>query len=177
MMNSRLMLVMAIVVSAAFSRLIPHAPNLTPMTAVALFAGAYIADRKLALLVPLAALLLSDALLGFYGPGEMLAVYFSTALTAALGIWVKKNRAFLRVGSAAIAGSVLFFVLTNFSVWAFRTMYPKTGAGLIACYVAALPFFRNTLIGDLLYTAVLFGGFAVLARKLPVLQEHAAPVR
>ncbi len=177
MMNRRLMLVMAIVVSAAFSRLIPHAPNLTPMTAVALFGGAYIADRKLAFLVPLAALLLSDALIGFYGPGEMLAVYASTALVVGLGIWVQQNKSVLRVGSAAIAGSVLFFLLTNFAVWAFGSIYPKTGAGLFACYVAALPFFRNTLIGDLLYTAVLFGIFAVLARKLPVLREHATPAR
>jgi hypothetical protein len=120
---------------------------------------------------------LSDALIGFYSPGVMLAVYISTALVVGLGIWVQQNKSVLRVGSAAIAGSVLFFLLTNFAVWIFGTTYPKTGTGLFACYVAALPFFRNTLIGDLFYTVMLFGGFAVLGRKLPVLQEQAAPVR
>ena len=176
-MNSRLILVAAIVISAALSRLIPHAPNLTPMTAVALFGGAYIADRKLAFVLPLAALLLSDTLLGFYGPGEMLAVYLSTALVVALGIGLSQNRSVLRTGSAAVAGSVIFFLLTNLSVWAFGSMYPKTGAGLIECYVAALPFFRNTFAGDLLYITVLFGSFALLTRKLPVLHEHGVPAR
>src|SRR5579863_2395794 len=175
MVNSRLILVLAIVVSAALSRLVPHAPNLTPMTAVELFGGAYLADRRLAFFVPLVALLVSDAILGFYGTGEMLAVYFSSALVVALGIWVRQHRSVLRVGSAAIAGSVVFFVLTNFAVWAFGTIYPKTGAGLLQCYVAALPYFRNTLAGDLLYTAALFGGFALLERKLPILRECPAP--
>jgi hypothetical protein len=72
-----------------------------------------------------------------------------------------------------LASSVLFFVITNFGVWAFDAFYPKTWEGLIACYVAAIPFFQNTLIGDLLYTAVLFGGFALLERQLPILRAQA----
>jgi hypothetical protein len=173
MVNSRVLLIIAIVASAALSRLIPHAPNLTPMTAVALFGGAYLADRKLAFVVPLGALLISDVLLGFYGAGEMLAVYFSSALEVGLGMWVSRNRSVLRVVSAALTGSLLFFTLTNFAVWAFGTIYPKTGGGLVECYIAALPFFRNTLAGDLLYTATLFGGYALLERKLLGLRERA----
>jgi hypothetical protein len=70
-----------------------------------------------------------------------------------------------------LASSVLFFVLTNFGVWAFDALYPKTLEGLMACYVAAIPFFRNTLLGDLSYTVVLFGGFALLERRIPVLRD------
>ena len=172
-----MMLVVSIIISAALSRLLPHVPNVTPITAVALFSGAYLADRRLAFFVPLAALLVSDLILGFYGPGEMASVYLSFALVVALGLRVGQKRSALRIGSAAIAASLLFFVITNFAVWAFGTLYPKSGAGLMECYIAALPFFRHTLAGDLSYTLLLFGGFALLERTVPVLRERAAALR
>lgn len=170
-MSSRVMLVIAIVVSAALSRLLPHVPNVTPITAVALFAGAYFSDRRLAFAVPLAALFLSDIVLGFDRLGETVAVYLSFALVVALGLWVGHRRSALRVGAAALSASVLFFAITNFAVWAFGTLYPNTWAGLVQCYVAALPFFRHTLAGDLAYTILLFGGFALLERRIPALRE------
>ena len=175
-MNSRVILVIAILAATAISRLIPHAPNLAPVTAVALFSGAWLPDRKLAFTVPLGALFLSDLALGFYGAGDLLSVYASSALVVVLGGWVGRNRSVLRIGSGALAGSVLFFVLTNFAVWAFGTMYPRTGAGLIECYAAALPFFRNTVASDLSYTAALFGGFALLRRALPDAPGNVARV-
>jgi hypothetical protein len=171
------MLVVSIIIAAALSRLLPHVPNVTPITAVALFGGAYLADRRLAFLVPLAAMFVSDLILGFYGPGEMASVYLSFALVVALGLWVSQKRSALRIGSAAIGASLLFFVITNFAVWAFGTLYPKSGGGLIECYIAALPFFRHTLAGDLSYTLLLFGGFALLERNLPNLRERAAALR
>ena len=174
MVNSRAIFLIAIVVSAILARLFPHAPNLAPITAVALFGGAYLPDRRLALVVPLAAMLFSDVVLGFDLPGVTMAVYASFALVILLGFWVRQNRSPLRIGSAAVAGSLLFFVLTNFAVWAFGTIYPHTTAGLVQCYVAALPFFRNTLAGDLSYTVLLFGGFALLQRRFPMLREDAA---
>ena len=169
MLKPRLMVLIAMVLAAAASRLIPHPPNLTSVTAVALFGGAYLSDKRLAFLVPLAALLLSDLILGFYSHMEV--VYLSFALIVCIGLWLQKRRSAFHIAGAALASSVLFFLLTNFGVWAFESLYPKTMAGLIACYVAAIPFFQNTLQGDLFFTAVLFGGFALLERRFPTLRE------
>lgn len=174
MMNSRGLLIMAIIISAALSRLLPHIPNVTPITAVALFSGAYFPDRRLAFALPLAALFLSDIVLGTYGAGEMAAVYLSFTLVVALGIWAGKKRSALRIAAAAISASLLFFIITNFAVWTFGTLYPKSGTGLTDCFVAALPFFRHTLAGDLAYTLLLFGGFTLLERRIPALRESAA---
>ena len=90
---------------------------------------------------------------------------------------MQQHRSALTIAGAALASSALFFIVTNFGVWALDNMYPRTIAGLIACYTAALPFFRNTLEGDLLYTLVLFGGFALLERQFPALRiESAEPL-
>ncbi len=171
MLKPRLLALISIIVVAATSRLIPHPPNVTSLTAVALFGGAYFWDRRLAFLVPLTALFLSDLVLGFYLHMEV--VYLSFALIGAIGVWLQTRRSTLPIASAALASSVLFFVLTNFGVWAFEPVYPKTLGGLFACYVAAIPFFQNTLLGDLFYTAVLFGGFALLERQNPALRDPA----
>lgn len=174
MVRPRLLMVAAIIVAAALSRLIPHPPNVASVTAVALFGGAYIQDRRLAFLIPLGAMFLGDLILGFYGLPEMLVVYGSFALIVCIGLWLKQRRSALRIAGAAIASSVLFFVLTNFGTWAFTGIYPKTLSGLAACYIAAIPFFQNTLQGDLLYTIVLFGGFALLERRFSLLREASA---
>ena len=171
MLRPRVAALTAIILAAALSRLIPHPPNMTSVTAIALFGGAYFADRRLAFLVPLAALFLSDLALGFYHYMEI--VYVSFALIVCIGLWLQKNRSALHIAGAALASSVLFFLLTNFGVWIEGSLYPMTLNGLIACYVAAIPFFRNTLLGDLLYTIVLFGGFALLERRFSTLHESA----
>jgi hypothetical protein len=169
MLKPRLMVLIAIVLAAAGSRLIPHPPNLASISAIALFGGAYFSDKRLAFLVPLAALLLSDLMLGFYNYMEV--VYLSFALIVCIGLWLQKRRSAIHIAGAALASSVLFFLLTNFGVWAFESLYPKTIEGLIACYVAAIPFFQNTIQGDLFFTAVLFGGFALLEKRFPKLRE------
>jgi hypothetical protein len=169
MLKPRLMVLVVVVLAASASRLIPHPPNLTSITAVALFGGAYFSDRRLAFLVPLAALLLSDLILGFYSHMEV--VYLSFALVVCVGLWLQKRRSAIYIAGAALASSILFFLLTNFGVWAFESLYPKTVEGLLACYVAAIPFFQNTLQGDLFFTAVLFGGFTLLERGFPKLRE------
>ena len=150
---------------------------MTSVAAIALFGGATIADKRAAFLVPLAALLLSDVVLGFYRHMEV--VYLAFALIVGIGIWLQKHRSLLPTVGATLASSLLFFLITNFGVWAFESMYPKTLGGLIACYAAAIPFFRNTLQGDALYSLVLFGGFAFLERQFtamrdPVLRRAAA---
>jgi len=169
MLKPRLIVLITIVQAAAASRLIPHPPNLTSITAVALFGGAYFSDRRLAFLVPLAALFLSDLILGFYTHMEV--VYSSFALIVCVGLWLQKRRSTIYIVGAALASSILFFLLTNFGVWALESLYPKTMAGLLACYVAAIPFFQNTLQGDLFFTAALFSGFTLLERSFPKLRE------
>lgn len=167
----RLVVVISIIVGAAASRLIPHPPNMASITAVALFGGAYLSRKWLAFAVPLVALFLSDLFLGFYSHMEI--VYGSFALVVCFGLLLRKGRAPFRIAGAALAGSILFFLITNFGVWVFGSLYPKNAAGLLACYVAAIPFFQNALIGDALYTTVLFGGFALAEKQWPFLRDRS----
>lgn len=181
MLNIRFLALAGIVLTAAMARLLPHPPNCTPIAAMALFGGASFAGRRAALFVPLLAMYLSDLVLGFFVydfgwyHGSMPYVYGSFALIAGLGLWLRRRRTPLRIAATALAGSVLFFLITNFGVWAGGSLYPKTAEGLIACYVAAVPFFRNTLAGDAFFTAVLFGGFALAERCCEALRD--APAR
>ena len=166
--HARLLTILSAILLAAALRLVPHPPNFTPIAAMALFGGAYLGRRWLAFAAPLGALLLSDFVLGFYP--ELVFVYLSTAATVAIGWVLAKRRSVLSIGLAAIAGSVLFFAVTNFGVWLVMDYYPKTLAGLAACYDAAIPFFQNTLAGDLFFSALLFGGFALAERRVPLLR-------
>jgi hypothetical protein len=169
--KARLIALLAAIFAAAAMRLVPHPPNFAPITAMALFSGAQMPKRALAFVAPFAALLLSDVVIGFYsGIGF---VYAAFALAVLIGWAVSSRKTPLVIGAAAVASSILFFVLTNFGVWASGTMYPHSLAGLEECYVAALPFFRNTLVGDLVYTAMLFGGFALAERLLPAIRQPA----
>jgi len=172
-MNARIFTLLTAILAAAALRLVPHPPNFTPIGAMALFSGAYLGRRgAVALVAPLGALFLSDLVLGFYR--GMPTVYFSVALIVIIG-WVALRRVSpIRVGGAAIASSVLFFMLTNFGTWLSSGFYPRTLAGLEACYIAAIPFFQNTVAGDLFYAAVLFGGFALLERTVPALRSQPA---
>ena len=172
-MNARTLTLLTAILAAAALRLVPHPPNFSPIGAMALFSGAYLGRRgAVALAAPLGALFLSDLLLGFYR--GMPTVYFSVALIVIIG-WLSLRRVSpIRVGAAAIASSVLFFALTNFGVWLSTGFYPRTIDGLVACYVAAIPFFQNTVAGDLFYSVVLFGGFALLQRKVPALRSRPA---
>jgi hypothetical protein len=179
-MNTRLIVLTGIVVAAAFSRLVPHPANVTPIAAMALFGGAYVANRKLAYVLPLAAMLLSDVVLAFtvYGASvltsQQLAVYLCIVATAAMGRLIRNRRSVLEVGGVTLASSVMFYMITNFAVWASGSLYPISWAGLAACYVAAIPFFRNSLLGDMGFAAVLFGGFALLETHVRSLQENRA---
>ncbi len=168
-----------LILLAAFSRLIPHPPNFAPIAAIALFGGACFADRRLGFVVPLAAMFLSDLAIGLLsgdlslGLHRLIPVIYGTfALIVCLGFWLRKRRTVVPIAAAALAGSVLFFVLTNFGVWAFGSWYPKTWEGLVACYVAAIPFFHNTLLGNAVYNTALFGGLALAEYRFPVLRER-----
>jgi hypothetical protein len=171
--HTRLLALLGAILAAAALRLVPHPPNFSPIAAMALFSGAYVGRRGLAFVAPLAALLLSDAVLGFYR--GMSFVYGSMMLVVVIGWWLSSRRTPLRIGGAAVASSVLFYVLTNFGMWLFSGFYPRTLAGLEACYIAAIPFFQNTLAGDLFFTTLLFGGFAIAERLLPAIREPSRP--
>jgi hypothetical protein len=170
MNKPRFAVLMGMILVAAVLRLIPHPPNFAPLTAMALFGGACFTDKRAAFLVPLAALFLSDLFIGFYA--GMPVVYGAFALTVCLGFLLRRQRNATRVIGASIAGAVLFFILTNLGVWAFDALYPKTPAGLVDCYVMAIPFFGNTLLSSLLYSAMLFGGLAFAENRFTGLREY-----
>jgi hypothetical protein len=174
MHNPRLTTLVMMIMAAAATRLIPHPPNLTSVTALALFGGAYFSNRTLAFVVPLTALLVSDFILGFYRHMEI--PYLSFALIVCIGFQLQERRTAPRIAGAALLSALVFFVVTNFGVWAFNAWYPKTFSGLVACYVAATPFFRNTLLGDLMYTAILFGGFRLLESRFAALREQGGAI-
>ena len=172
--HARLTVLLSAVVAAAALRLVPHPPNFTPIGAMALFSGAYLGRRWLAFAAPLGALVLSDLVLGFFYRGQA-TVYASVALIVMIGIVALQRRSAIRVGLAALASSILFFLITNFGMWLFSGFYPRTLPGLEACYIAAIPFFQNTVAGDLFYATLLFGGFALLERALPTLRGAGEP--
>ena len=154
-------MVVVLILLAAASRLLPHPPNFAPVAAIGLFAGATL-DKRAAWLVPFAALVLSDAFLGFYHPASMLMNYLGFAACLALGaVLLQKQRGAGRIAIAGFASAVAFFAISNLGVW-LAGYYPRTLAGLSECYVAAIPFFRNTLVSDLLFSGALFGGYALL---------------
>lgn len=167
--HSRIAAILSAIFAAAILRLVPHPPNFTPIGAMALFSGAYLGRHWLAFAAPLGAMLLSDAVLGFYQ--GMQFQYFAVALIVLLGWLVLSRVSVVRLGAAALASSLLFFVISNFGTWLVSGMYPATAAGLAACYVAAIPFFQNTLAGDLFYVTALFGGLAVAEHLLPRLKS------
>lgn len=150
-------LAISLVVFGVMSRLIPHAPNIAAIGALMLFGGVYLPKKIFWL--PLLALLISDYFLGFYGI-DMLYVYGSYLLVGLIGLWLRFRKKPKFVIGSALFSSVLFFLITNFGVWAPpNNWYPHTLNGLVQSYTLALPFFRNSLIGDLGYTILLFGGY------------------
>ena len=170
---------------AALSRLLPHPPNFSPIEAVALFGGAYFAQRAWAVVVPLVAMFISDIALALVNGGwymdyfvnaHFLAIYACIVLCTLFGFMLRGRVNGVRVLASSLAGSVLFFVLTNFATWltAVPAISPVCANGLGACYVAGLPFFQWTVLGTLFYSAILFGGFALLRARIPSLRAQTA---
>lgn len=155
-------LAIAFVVIGTVLRFAPHFPNFAPIAAMALFGGVYL-NKKYALIVPIAAMLVSDFFIGFYDIKLMAGVYISFILVGLIGLFIKKHKNLGTIVGGTLLGSVLFFVITNFAVWVFYNWYPHTLSGLGQCFTMALPFFRGTLMGDLFYVAVLFGVYEIVA--------------
>lgn len=155
-----------IILFAVILRLIPHPPNVAPIAAMALFGGVYL-NKRYALVVPLLAMLISDLVIGFHASMGM--VYTSFFLTGMLGLWIRRHKSIKTIIFGSLVSSLLFFIFTNFNYWYATPLYAKTVKGLLDSYFYALPFFRNTIIGDLLYTGLFFGVYEFvhkLSRKL-----------
>lgn len=144
-----------LVIFGIMLRLLPHHPNIVPIGAIALFAGIYL-PKKWNWVIPLAALLISDYFIGYYGI-LMFFIYGAYALIVLLGQILKRFNLL-----APIAGSLIFFIITNFGVWATANWYPHTTSGLVSCFVMALPFLKKTIVGDVLYSVALFGGYEII---------------
>jgi hypothetical protein len=157
----KLLVALSLVVFAVVFRLLPHPANFAPIAAIAIFGGA-ILPKKWALSLPLTAMVASDLLIGLH---SLVWVTWGSFLIIAL-----VSSRFLRkvspakIFGASLSASVFFFVFTNFAVWAEGLLYPRTTQGLINCYYNALPFFRNTLMGDLVFCGALFGAYALVYR-------------
>ena len=150
-----------VVLMAVVMRFLPHPANVAPIAAMALFGGAYL-NKKYAVVLPMVVMLISDLFLGFHK--TMPFVYGSFLIASIIGINLKNKVKIKPVLGASLLSSVIFYVVTNFGVWLTSGMYEMTFLGLIKCYVLAIPFFRNTLVGDLFYTVMMFGGYKMVLR-------------
>ncbi|WP_188651052.1 DUF6580 family putative transport protein [Yeosuana aromativorans] len=156
LLSKKQIIISSFILMAFLFRLIPHIPNVTPITAVALFSGVYFTNKKYAFIIPMAAMFLSDLVLGF--SSISLFVYAAFILVGYIGIASKKMSI-----KTILLSSISFFVITNFGVWLLA--YPKSLNGLMECYTLAIPFFRNSLIGDFVFSGVLYYGFEFVSRK------------
>jgi hypothetical protein len=145
-------------------RLAPHPPNFAPVTAIALFAGYVFAGRYLAWMIPVIALGIGDVFLGVYEPRIMATVYLAFLVPGLLGRFASGRYMPLRVMNLSLASSSVFYLSTNFAVWLYSGMYDATWAGLVQCFTNAVPFLRYTISGDLVWSGVLFGSYALLTR-------------
>lgn len=171
--SPRLKFLLALIMVVALIRMLPHEYNFTPVGAIALFAGAYITNKKLAIVLPMVILLMSDLMLElFYGTGfyrDMMFVYGSFALVTTLGFALRNRVKAPAVAGATLLSSLIFFLITNFGTWLMYDMYPHTPFGLYNAYLAGLPFLKGTLTGDLIYSTLLFGIFTLAMRRYPSL--------
>ncbi len=178
--NKLLFFTVIFVVVAILGRFVVHLPNFTPIGALALFAGFYL-PKRYAVILPIAVMFVCDLFIGFYNPAVMLVVYGSfIGITLAVGL-LKKHRSALVIGGATLASSLVFFLTTNFAVWAFANYYEHTLAGLLYCFTLALPFLKYSLMGDFFWVAIFFGSYAYYVlrekRSLPLGDLQAVTVK
>jgi len=157
------LIALSLIAVGVMMRLLPHPANFAPIAAIAIFGGAVL-PKKAAVWVPLGAMMVSDAFIGFYSLMPLIwACYLIIALASSH--WLRP--ATLAKGVlVTVSSSVFFYAVTNFGVWLTSGMYAHNWAGIVSCYTLALPFFRNTFLSDAFYTALLFGVYALATRKL-----------
>ena len=168
--STMVLIAVVMILAAALSRIAFYPLNFSPVLAMALFGGAVIKDKKIAFALPLLAMFISDVLFevtniapGFWGWGQLVG-YGIFALITVFGFQLKKINVF-NVAGFSIASSCIFFLLSNTSVWIFdTTSYAQNFGGWINCLAAGIPFLKNGLAADLVYSAVFFGGFVLLQK-------------
>lgn len=163
-MKKQIFILVSLIVLAILSRWIPHPPNMTALSAVALFGSVHLNNKYVGILALLTALLISDMALGFYS--GMWFVYAAFILIFMLGQIMLKTQSALQVTASAVTSSLVFFAITNLGVWVSGNLYPMTATGLMECFLLAIPFLKNQLIGDFLYSAVLFGSYAYYQKSV-----------
>jgi hypothetical protein len=179
--NLRFSIIVGLIVLAAFSRMIPHMPNFSPLGAIGLFGAAYFIKRWQAFLIPIAAIWLSDLFVSnvVYGQYQTSFVWFydgfywqyaSYALTTLAGFFIFRKVNVQRILSGTFLSTAIFFIVTNFGCFPNNPIYTQNFSGLITCYVAGIPFINGTLLGDLFYSALMFGSFAILQQRYTHLQ-------
>jgi hypothetical protein len=169
--HTKIIAVSVLILIAALSRLLPHPLNFSPVGAMAIFGGVYYHKKWLAFAAPLVALFISDMLLPYGLYSGIMWVYGAFLFSVLVGFSIKSNANPVSVLLGCLFGSAAFFIITNFGVWYAGGLYPPTAQGLSACYVAAIPFFKNSLLGDICYTAILFGGYELLKNRVPALDK------
>lgn len=179
--NLRFGLLAGLIVLAAFSRIIPHMLNFSPLGAIGLFGAACFSKKWQAFLIPLAATWISDLFINnviyaryyptftWFYPGFYWQ-YGSYVLITLWALLALRKTTVPRIGIAALGSSAIFFLVSNLGVWLGSSLYPQTIAGLMSCYAAGVPFIKGTLLGDFVYSIALFGSFAFLQRRIPALK-------
>lgn len=179
--NLRFGVITFLILLAAITRLLPHPPNFAPIGGMALFGAAYFSKKQWAFIVPIASMWIADLFLNnlvyaqyfdhfvWFYTGSIFT-YAAFALIVVLGLLTLKKIRVSNIALSALVASAIFFIVSNFGVWLTSGMYPHTITGLIACYTAGVPFLQNTILGDLVYTSVLFGAFELSMSYFPKLQ-------
>lgn len=177
----RVPILILLIVVCAFSRVIPHMHNFSPLGAMALFGAAYFAKKWQGIMIPLLATWVSDLFInnviyaryypeftwfysGFYWQ------YGSYILISVLGFFLLKKVTPLKVIAGALSATTIFFLVSNFGCWVANPIYSQNVTGLLSCYAAGVPFLKGTLVGDLVYAGVLFGSFALMQSQIPSLR-------
>jgi hypothetical protein len=161
--NKKILFITLFIIVAALMRLIPHPPNFVPITAIAIFAGVKFNNIKIAYAIPISIMLISDLFIGFYSIS--LFVYLAFILIITYSSFIKKYSI-----KNIILSSVIFFIITNFGVWLMGG-YPKSIEGLVLCYTMAIPFFTNSIIADLFFSAILYYGFEKIEKRYLILKS------
>ena len=167
--SSQFLIVSIMILVAAFSRLLTNKFeiwNFTPIIAMSLFSGAEVRDKRFAFLIPLTAMIITDAFFGFYT--GILVVYSALMIITAFGFLLRKRVNVISVILGSLGASAIFFLVTNFALLYPTTLYPHTLQGIMASYTAGIPFFKNAMLGDLIYSGILFGSYELFFKKMLV---------
>ena len=162
-MNKNNLIIIGFIILGVLTRIIPHPPNFTAIGAVALFGGAFIKDKKLSFIIPVFIMMLSDLILGY---SMVISVYISFIIMVLIGSLLQKKQNGIRIINTTLIASLIFFLITNFSVFLTSSLYPKNIIGLIECYTLAIPFFINTVMGNVIYSLIMFYSFNIIQKRI-----------